>query len=313
MSEHVLSQRADLALANLTADGGLLTPEQNDTFIRLLIDQPTILNECRTVTMSRPQMDLNKIQFGQRILRPATQVRSQTTDPYPPERRLTVLQRSKPQTSKISMSTKEVIAEVRINYETLEDNIEGSGLQNTILQLIAQRAALDLEELLISGDTTSGDAYLAQMDGAVKRLNVNVVDSAGAPIDADVFNRSIKALPTRYRRNKSLMRFYPHMDVEQDYRMKLTSRGSPLGDNILTGDQAVGVFGVPMKGVALMPTDKMLFTNPKNIIFGIQRNVRIETDRQIQDREIIIVLTARIAIQVEEPEAAVKVVNIGSL
>lgn len=312
MSELKLSQKADLALSNLTAEGGLLTVEQNDTFIRELIDQPTIINACRTVTMNSPQMEINKIGFANRILRPATQTRT-TPDTFPGDRALPVAQRSRPGFNKVTLATKEVIAEVRIPYEVLEDNIERGGMENTVLALIAERAALDLEELLLLGDTGSGDSYLAMQDGVFKRFNQNVVDNQGNPIDAATFNRAIKALPTRFRRNRNAMRFYSSMDVEQDYRMKLSTRGTILGDDVLTGAQAVPVFGVPLQGAALVPQDKMAFTNPKNIIFGIQRNVRVESDRQIQDREIIVVLTARVAIQVEDPYAAVKVVNIGQI
>ena len=305
-------KRADIALSNLTNEGGILAVEQSNEFIDMLIDEPTILKEARTVTMHNPSMEINRIGFLERILRPAVQAVSTTTDPYPPERRVTAPNRAQPDLNRIPLSTKEVIAEIRIPYEVLEDNIERGGMEQTILRLIAQRAALDLEELFLQGDTTSNDSYLALMDGALKKFTMNVVDNAEGTIDANTFNRAIKALPTRYRRNKSMMRFYPHMDIEQDYRMKLSSRGSALGDDILTGDRTVGVFGVPMKGAALMPTSEMLFTNPKNMIFGIQRNIRLETMRQIQDREVVIVLTARVAIACEDPLAGVKVINIAS-
>lgn len=310
MSELQLSQKADIALSNLTNDGGLLAVEQAHTFIDMLIDQPTILGECRTVTMNAPQMEINRIGFMTRILHAANQVVSTTTDPYLPERRLTAPNRSQPQTNRIPLSTREVIAEVRIPYEVLEDNIERQSMEAHILRLIAERAALDLEELLIQGNVGSADPYLGLMNGALQLFNQNIVDNQGSTVDANLFNRAMKALPTRYRRNRSLMRFYPSMDIEQDYRMKLSSRGSQLGDEVLRADVAVPVFGVPMRGVALMPTTNMLFTNPKNLIFGVQRNLRLESTRQIQDREVIIVLTARIAMAVEDPLAAVQVINI---
>lgn len=311
MPDPVLSQRADIALSNLTNQGGMLTVEQANSFIDMVIDQPTVLKDCRTVTMSGPTMEINRIGFMNRILHAATQAISTTTDPWPPERRLTATQRSQPNLDRLTLSTKEVIAEVNIPYEVLEDNIERGGMENTILRLIAARAALDLEELAIQGDTTSGDSYLALQDGFLKYFTSNVVDQGGQAIDAEMFNRSIKALPTRYRRNKNILRFYPSSNVEQDYRMKLSSRGTSLGDDILTGNRDVPVFGIPMKGVALMPDGNCLLTNPQNLIFGIQRSIRIESDRMIRDRMVVIVLTARIALQVEDKLAGVKVINIG--
>ena len=64
-------QKADLALADLASNGGLLSPEQSDTFIQTLIDSPTLINRARVVTMNAPQKKVNKIGFGSRILRPA--------------------------------------------------------------------------------------------------------------------------------------------------------------------------------------------------------------------------------------------------
>ncbi|MFP9167082.1 phage major capsid protein, partial [Enterococcus faecalis] len=81
--------------------------------------------------------------------------------------------------STVNLSTKEVIAEVNITYDTLENNIEKDGLQNTIMQMIAERAAVDIEELLVNGDTSSSDSYLAQLDGIRKQATSHIVDAAG--------------------------------------------------------------------------------------------------------------------------------------
>lgn len=304
MSEETV-QRAMIALDDLAGNGGLLNTEQSNTFIRMLIDQPTMLNAVRTVPMAGPTMELNKIGFGSRILRAARQSLSGSG------RALTESERSKPTTSKVELSTKEVIAEIRLPYEVLEDNIERGDMENTVLALIAERAALDLEELILLGDTGSGDDYLALLNGVLKLSTDNVVDAMGEPISADVFNVALKALPTKYRRNRAAMNFFVPMDVEQDYRLALSSRGTSLGDDLLTGNRAVPVFGVPMKGAALMPQSNLVFTDPQNIILGVQRAVRIESERLISEREIKIVLTARIALAIEETEAMTKVVNLG--
>lgn len=309
MSE-TLSRKADLALADLTANGGLLLPEQNDTFIRNLIDQPTILKVCRTVPMAGPEQKINKIGFGQRILFPASQTGTQE-DAGSNGRWLAKANRSKPTTSQVSLVTKEVIAEVRIPYEVLEDNIEGQSMTNTILALIAERAALDLEELMLLGDTASGDPYLALMDGVIKRSTAHTVDCIGITEYAEAFNTIKKNLPTKYRRNQGSMRFFTGMDFESDYRLKVALRGTNLGDTILTTNAPLPVLGVPMVGAALMPNTKALFCDPQNLIFGIQRNVRIEQDRDIRSREVIIVLTARVANQIEEIDAVVRATNLG--
>jgi hypothetical protein len=52
-------------------------------------------------------------------------------------------------------------------------------------------------------------------------------------------------------------------------------------------------------------------THPLNLIFGVQRQIHIESDKDIQAREYIIVLTARVDLQVEEELAGVKYINLG--
>ncbi len=303
-------QRADLALTDLSANGGLLTVEQQDQFIRNLIDQPTIIRESRTVPMASPRMEINKIGFGSRILKPATQTGG-ANDDGSNDRHLLETDRSKVDLGKVTLQTVEVIAEVHIPDEVLEDNIERGDMADTILALIAERAALDLEELIIQGDSASGDTYLALFDGVLALSTANVVDAGGAPVNITMFNDMKKAMPTRYRRNLNTLRFYNSMDVESDYRVQVASRGTALGDATLTGNSPLPVLGVPLRGVALMPNASGLLINPQNIIWGIQRNIRIERDRDIRARTWIIVLTMRIALEIEEVDAVVKLINLG--
>lgn len=302
MSEQ-LSKKADLALSDLATNGGLLNTEQANTFIRNVIDQPTIINELRTVAMSSPSREMPKIGIGSRMLKAARQETN---------RALTQAERTKPETGKITLNTSEVIAELRLPYETLEDNIERGNMEATLLALIAERAALDLEELILRGDTASADPYLALQNGVLKRLTSNIVNGAGLGITPDLFNNTVKALPQRFRRNKSSMRFYLPGDVEQDYRNDQAKRGTNLGDATLVGDAPLQLFGSRATPVALMPDAQAIYTNPKNILFGIQRNIRIETDKDISAREVIIVLTARVALAIEEEQAAVKIININA-
>lgn len=311
MENKQLIQKADAALSDLSA-GGLLNPEQSDMFIRNLIDQPTILSAVRSVPMRSPSMKVDKIGFGSRILRPASQTRA--TDVTPDQRTLAYADRSKPDFGQVELNTKEVIAEIRLPYEVLEDNIERGDLKNTLLALIAERAALDIEELILLGDTAHAtDDYLALMDGVLKNITSNTVDGTDLGVTPQLFTNAIKAMPTRFRRDKRNMSFFVDMDIEQDYRQTITDRATGLGDTAVTGSQNIPVFGVPLVGNSLMPAGNMIFTNPKNILFGIQRDISIETDKDIRAREWIIVLTARVANAIEEELAAVKVSNIGAV
>lgn len=322
-----LLQKADLALADLTANGGVLLPEQSDSFIRKLIKSPTLLRQARVVTMRSSSTKINKIGFGSRILRKATSATA-----------LTQNQRSKPTTEQIQMDSKEVIAEVRLPYDVVEDNIErgnlgltdaktgpsggnvvSGGIQDTIVTMIAERAALDLEELGLKGDTTytSGDAddqaYMSLFNGFLKLSNSlgNTVDAQGSTISKAVFKAGLKAMPDQYLRNRAAMKQFVSTNNETEYRDTLSDRGTALGDSLVQGNNAVYAYGVPVEAVPMMPEARGLFTNPLNLIYGIQRQVSMEFDKDITARVYIIVLTARVAVQIEETAATVNYTNIG--
>lgn len=303
-----LIKKADLALADLAA-AGKLNPEQTDSFIRTLIDQPTLLAQVRTVAMRSPNMKLNKIGFGSRILRSASA-------DAPSGSSLSQGNRSKPDLGKVELDTKEVIAEVRIPYDVLEDNIEGGnpsaspqgspgGLHSTLVTMIGERSALDLEELSLLGDTASGDSFLAMNDGFLKLASANVVNVGGV-FDKNATKAALKTMPTRYLRNRASLKHFVSIDNETEYRDMLAGRQTALGDSQVQGDLPIFSFGSRVEPVAMMPGANGLFTNPLNLIFGIQRNVMVEYDKDITKREFIIVLTARIAFAIEEVNALVK-------
>lgn len=167
MRNQEIINKAEMTLASLKS-GGMMNPTQASTFIRMVQDTPTILNDARIIPMDHDAQKFEKIGFGQRILRAAEEGKSLSSD-----------ERAVPTTSTIGLNAKEVIAEVHITYDTLENNIEKDGLQNTIMQMLAERAAVDIEELIINGDSKSDDSFLAQIDGIRKQAQSHIVDAAG--------------------------------------------------------------------------------------------------------------------------------------
>lgn len=309
-----LLQKADWAVSDLNTNGGALSPEQSNAFIRKLLVQPTILRQSRRVVMNASSRKINKIQFASRILRPAVSATP-----------LSQGDRAKPTTDQIELNTKEVIATVYLPYDVIEDNIErgnigqrtdgnlgGStgGIKDTIMDLIAERVALDLEELALLGDIGSGDAYLALTDGWLKRITSNITDAAGAPISRALLTQGMKDLPSQYRRNRAAVRHFFSHENEIDYRETVAQRETSLGDAQLQSTAPVYGAGAPVEGAALMPVATGMLTNPLNLIFGIQRQITVETDKDIEARIYKIVVSARVDFQVEEELAAVKYTNV---
>ncbi|MBL4974814.1 phage major capsid protein [Bacillus halotolerans] len=309
MTNQEAIRKAEMTLSSLST-GGLMNPTQASAFIRMVQDAPTILNDARVIEMDHDTQKIEKIGFGQRILRAAQEGVGLTKD-----------QKAVPSTSTVNLSTKEVIAEVNITYDTLENNIEKEGLQNTIMQILAERAAVDIEELIVNGDTTSSDSYLAQLDGIRKQAVSHIVDLNGEELTRASFKKGIKAVPPKYLRIPQEFRFYTSPGIEVEWKDRVADRQTNLGDAAVQGGLS-SAFGIPVKGISNMQpytigeadasTDvsDIILTHPKNIILGFSRNIRIEVDKDIRRRMFVIVLTAKLDSKFEEEDAVAKILKV---
>lgn len=249
------------------------------------------------------------MKFGQRILRPSQEGVA-----------LTEAERSKPDISKMELDAKGFKGEVHITDEQLEDNIEREQLRQTLLSMIAQRAAADMEEIAINGDTTSLDPTLAQMDGLLVKATSNVVDAAGSPITTDVLQDGVRILPSQYRKNRRALRFYTGSDAELAYRRLLSERFTNIGDRFLESDTPITFSGVPLRDIPMFPENlgaannetALLLTNPKNIHLGIWRRIRMEWDRDISEGVLKVVVSMRFDVAYADEQGVAKVVNVAA-
>jgi hypothetical protein len=302
-----LIEKADLALSDLTTDGGILVAEQARKFIRTLIDESVIMPMAAVVPMKNPTRLLEKIRFGSRVLRAGTEGQA-----------LGANDRAKPDLEKVELSAQLFKAEVRLNNEVLEDSIERQALRQTIMAILAERIALDMDEVIINGDITSLDPFLAKFDGILVQAATNVVAHGVAPVDKTLFKNMKKAMPNEFMRNKRLMRYLVSVDTETDYRDTYASRETGRGDAHLEGDLPLKYGGIPIMDVPLMPEDggtgsneaQALLTDPKNINVGILRKITIETDKDIAAGVLVIVATLRFDVKYAEERAVVKATQI---
>ena len=211
-----------------------------------------------------------------------------------------------------------MIAEVNLPYEVLEDNIEGGAIDNTrfqatVLDKLAERIRIDIEDVMINGDTGSGDAFLAERDGVLKLTTSNVVNNSGAALDAVTFNEMVQTLPDKFKRVIQRYKFYVAHNKALQYMMQVAQRQTGLGDAVLVGGQGVNFapFGIPMTGVASMPSAQALMIDPSNILFGVQRNMRLEFAKDTRERVLIMVFTMRFDFKLEQEDMVVKATNIG--
>ena len=307
MSNRTILEKADLALADLTAGGGILKPAQAQKFMRLLVKESVLMKLATVVPMASPKQQISKIKFGSRILRPGAEATA-----------LVAGDRVKPDLSQVELDAQLFKAEVRLSDETLEDSIERGELRQTIMEMMAEAIARDMEEVIVNGDTASADTFLAVLDGVIKQATSNVVDAAGAPVSKNLLRDMLKTLPSEHLRDKKAMRFLTSVDADLDYRNSLAERATAVGDKFLEGDTPVLYSGVPVQPVPLFPENLgagndqtvVLLCNPKNIHVGIWRNIRIESARDISEGTLKIVATLRFDVKYAEEPGTAKAINV---
>jgi len=294
----------------LITDGGYLHPKQADKFVRVLQDEATILRKVRYIDMPNPQEDIDKIKIGQRALRVARQTVGQ--------RALTEAERVNPTTSKIRLNTTEFVTEVDIGYEVLEDNIERGALQDTILAMVAQQISLDIEELIVKGDpaavipsTTTADDFLRTQRGMLYRANAHIIDAQGVEFDHNLAAQALESLPPKYRSAK-LMQFIMSPNKALRYKKIMANRATPLGDAFTRDDIPVRVLGYNGIETINMPDNTIVLTDPMNVIYGVQRKIQFEVEKKPTERVYKFVISMRVATEVEEPDAMVKIINVGA-
>ncbi len=250
------------------SSGGLLNNAQSEKFFTYVVDESVIKNNCRVMNMRAPVEEIHRLHLGTRVTVSKAEGVAPTSGQY--------VQASGTQ---IQLSTIALVVPWEITWDQLEDNIEREGFEDTMIREIAAAFANDLEELAIQGDTTSADAYLALADGWIElakddgATNVDCSGLSDTTLNKTVFNKVLKALATKYRRNRGNLRFFCHPDQEQDYRVDLTGRDTNVGDNALTNNDNLRVFGVSIVPIPYLPSGYVVLTHYQNFIIGFWRQL----------------------------------------
>lgn len=295
------------------ASGGLLNPDQAARFVTGTIDQSVILQDARRVPMRANKRIIDKITYGSKILQaaPSTGTAPSTT--------------SEPVTSKVTLDAKEVIVALDIGYDSLEDNIEGQTMMDTILMLTDKQVAFELDELLLYGDTAGATStVLDLLDGLFKQTTTNVSDAGLVTCDADVMFDALKILPGKYLDQEANWRYYTSHNARLDYIKSLGDKAvdSAFRQYLVQQSGPVSYNGVPLQKVGAIKTESLtvgtdtadgsrsLLVNPRNIVFGIHRDITYEFERVPRKRIIEVTMTMRMDVKLEEELATVKINNI---
>ena len=319
------------------ASGGILKPAQANRFIDFVVDQSALLQSSRVVRMRTPQMEIDKLSIGTRIMAKATEASDTGAN-------------AAVTFTKVSLTTVKLRLDWEISTESLEDNIAGDSLEDHLASVMARQTANDLDDLFINGDTASSNALLKSLDGFVKLALANgyVLDcEGGTPISRSVYDRSLRKIPSKYLQRRNDLRFMCGPQLVQDtiYHLgdpsvkvdgNVASGGSPVnsdiggryfegagGANGGPGDTGLRPFGTPVLEVPLMPETVagdysgaagdhgyLIMTFPQNHIIGIQREIVVYREFKPKKDTIEYTQFTRVASNVENFDAYVLTKNV---
>jgi len=306
-ANQTIMAKADMEVADLIADGGYLQAEQSEKFVVDMIKASVLMSMINVQTTKSHTKQIDKVGISGRVLRPGTSGHA-----------LAAADRVTPTTDNETLHTHLMKSEINLNDEVLEDNIEGGNFKTTVMAMMADHTALDLDDLLANGDTTSADPLLALLDGMIVSATSHIVNAAGVPIAKSMLKDAIKAMPSQYNRMKRNQRFLTSEDAQIDYHDYLADRATVLGDKKVQDDSPDRYGNRAITGIPVFPDDlgvgsdetAVLLLDPKLAIWGFWRKVKVETDRDIRTGEWIMVTSLRGGFLYKEEDAVVKIIGV---
>ena len=269
----------------------LLNPEQFGQFMRVASLDNTILAEADFQYMKTLQKDLNTTGINGRVLTNGYKSDG-STDPNIAEADV--------EFGANELNARKLKAKCAIEDDDKEDNIEGQSFEQTLLSMMGERIGEDLEYWSLFADTDisrSTNALLNSADGWVKKCS-NKLESEGLDSSTGAFNTAngpeamfdamIYALPARFRKNRSQLRFFVPFAVEDAYRNILMARGTNLGDSAQTGFNQLQYKGIPLVHCHTLDAEDAIdidnsvtsfLTNPKNLAYGVYKDISVEPKR----------------------------------
>ncbi len=251
--------RKAISAADALASAGQLNATQANTFLDYVIDETSFRDIARIVRLDGGvSWEISKIGVGNRVLMAATEGQD------PGIRRGVT-------TSKLTFTPTEFILPVEITDGFVEENVAGRSAEDQIMRMFGRQLGNNFEDLcwhgrtlgpaVLEGDIVSGgsstqyvkDGFMATFNGWLAAAEAgNVVDHAGAAVGTSLFSKMIKAMPTKFRRNKNALRQCLPSNLYQNVLEQFSNRQGAQADSILTGGiDTFRPYGIPTMDVPL--------------------------------------------------------------
>lgn len=307
---------------------GKLPVEKLGAFIRTVRENSPVLGEATYKKINGDSLAISRVDMANGIVTPGQ-------DASGNKRVVPEADEAGAEVKTNSLVPKELIAKLRIDYETLEDNLEQDAFENTLMELFGTAAKEDLERYFMFADTavtwstTKVSKLLSINDGWLKTAGNKIygLESASGAADEDfdpnpdqdmwpipLFKALYNAIPRKYiagKINRNLYRLYVDSEVEEAYSEIVAARPTVAGDNALLGKDVLAWKGIPVVDIASFEDTTYtnvvgkpaMLTKPKNMYWGTKRDIMVENEKDIDWRQLKNVLSMRVDCTYEDEDA----------
>lgn len=298
----VYVKKADMAVSDLNS-GGALVRDQLKRFLLVNIKSQYMFQKVRVTTMSRESQEISKMTtFGSQVWYPGTESQA-----------LSLAQRVKPGFDKVTLTSQEIVCQVDFPRYTLKAQVEGPRFKNTMIAYLGRHTGRGFENIIINGDTTSSNTFLAMADGIIASTSTYAYDASGASLSSTILKGIRLTLPSEFR-SQSGLAYFTNDIAWSAYDDELAARGTQLGDDHQTNMPALRYKGRQVHEVPMFPNDLGVGSNytatmhmdPKNWIFAFHERMEMQTEYNIRERVWTVVITARFAQDYEHEPMAVR-------
>ena len=280
-----LNKASGVTSGTTLAGGGKLTPEQSDKFITTVVENSTFLKKVQHYKMASPERYIEMLNIGKRMLRKAGEGEEPASS-------------ASISTARRKLSTVVIILPIDISYSFLEDNIEKTKAEQTILDAIAKQFANDTksDEFI---KINNGWLALSRADSKTNKVDLTAVTDSPMKI----MKAMLDAMPEKFKTKD--IEFVCSSEFKDAYIEELTSRNTALGDKALTEAADIRYKGYLLNPRPYLSMYDIMLANPLNIAYGVQRDISIEFVKNPRKRMIEYTITARTDYEYAVAEAIV--------
>jgi hypothetical protein len=282
--------RSKTAIDNASLPNSVLSREQADRFIDMVVDTSVLMKYVRVERVNNKSGEVNKLDIADVVTEGANTTSRAST--------------RTPSEKVMSYDCEKYRSAFDITSDFEEDNIEGAAIRDKLMTMFTKRISTDTEIAAIQGDDslTTGDSssalnnLLGVNDGWSKILKAEVpsaqqVDAAGAAPSAKLYYDMRRKIPARYRVAKPSYKWIMPSGPYDKWSLDWSARETSGGDAALSNWLVPPPWGIDRIEVPLMPEDltwgtagtdgsEIWLTPPENLVVFFRRDITFEFERQ---------------------------------